>query len=102
MELQRTVADFVDQHGLAAGVAHRLLDLVSEVGELAKEALKGSAYGARPFEPTPAWAEELGDVFFALLCVANATAVDAEQALAQVLDKYRGRLAAGGNAGSGP
>ena len=39
-ELQKIVAEFVDQHGLHMDVIHRLLDLVSEVGELAKEALK--------------------------------------------------------------
>jgi hypothetical protein len=49
---QKIVAEFVDQHGLQTDIVHRLLDLVSEVGELAKEALKTSAYGTQPFTPT--------------------------------------------------
>jgi len=50
-EWQKIVAEFVDQHGLQTDIVHRLLDLVSEVGELAKEALKTSAYGTQPGYP---------------------------------------------------
>jgi len=99
--LQKIVAEFVDQHGLQTDIVHRLLDLVSEVGELAKEALKTSAYGTQPFTPTMAWTEELGDVLFALLCMANASDVDVEEALTQAIEKYRARLASGGSASSG-
>ena len=49
--LQKAVARFVETHGLQAAVQARLLDLVSEVGELAKEALKGTRYGREPFRP---------------------------------------------------
>jgi NTP pyrophosphatase (non-canonical NTP hydrolase) len=84
----------------AYGCQPRLLDLVSEVGELAKEALKTSAYGTQPFLPTTAWTEELGDVLFALLCVAHASEVDVEEALKRVIEKYRDRLSSGGSASS--
>lgn len=93
---QTTVADFVAEHGLEIPVPARLLDLVSEVGELAKEALNGSAYGRQAFQPPAGWQEELGDTFFALICVANSTDVDLEAALAEVLAKYRARHAATG------
>ncbi len=99
--LQRLVADFVAAHDLEAPVAARLLDLVSEVGEVAKEALKGTGYGREAFSPTGAWSDELADALFALLCVANSTGVDLEGALAAVLGKYEARLAARGDAGSG-
>ena len=42
---QQVVAEFVSAHHLEAPPEIRVLDLVSEVGEVAKEALKGSAYG---------------------------------------------------------
>lgn len=40
----------------------------------------------------------MGDVFFSLICAANATGVDLEEALRKALAKYRARIAAG----SGP
>jgi NTP pyrophosphatase (non-canonical NTP hydrolase) len=91
-ELQRVVADFVEQNQLETSVQHRLLDLVSEVGELSKEALTASEYGAGNFKPTTAWTEEMGDVLFSLICVANISGVDLEEALKSVLTKYRARM----------
>jgi NTP pyrophosphatase (non-canonical NTP hydrolase)/8-oxo-dGTP pyrophosphatase MutT (NUDIX family) len=98
---QRKVADFADAAGMRASAEARVLDLVSEVGEVAKEVLKGSDYGDQPFDPPPGWADELGDAFFSLACLANATNVDLDQALDGALAKYRERLTRRGNAGSG-
>lgn len=98
---QKTVADFITEYQLEAPVEARLLDLVSEVGEVAKEVLKGNAYGHSPFQPTDAWQIELADAFFALICVANSTSVDLDHALALALKKYRQRLTGKGGAGSG-
>ncbi len=98
---QEKVAAFVSAHNLTAPPTARLLDLVSEIGELAKEALRGSEYGRADFAPSPAWAEELGDVYFALLCLANSTGVELTTALEQVLAKYAARLSRHGDAGSG-
>lgn len=98
---QKTIADFVAEHQLEAPLEARMLDLVSEVGEVAKEVLKGSAYGCRPFQPAAEWQSELADAFFALICVANSTHVNLDEALALALEKYRQRLAAKGEAGSG-
>jgi len=99
--LQRTVASFVEEAKIEAPVAARLLDLVSEIGELSKEALEGTRYGRDSFRPPDGWAGELGDVFFALVCLANSTGVDLEAALDGALGKYRERLALGDDAGSG-
>ena len=98
---QKSVAEFVAEHQLEAPVEARMLDLVSEVGEAAKEVLKGSAYGHRPFHSTDEWHIELADVFFSLICVANSTGVNLDHALALALEKYQHRLAAKGEAGSG-
>jgi NTP pyrophosphatase (non-canonical NTP hydrolase) len=99
--LQRTVASFVEEAKIEAPVAARLLDLVSEIGELSKEVLEGTRYGRDSFRPPDGWASELGDVFFALVCLANSTGVDLEAALDGALGKYRERLALGDDAGSG-
>lgn len=98
---QETVARFVSEHQLEAPVEARLLDLLSEIGEVAKEVLKASAYGRRPFQPTDEWAAELADAFFSLICVANSTNVNLEDTLIEALEKYSVRLGGKGDAGSG-
>jgi len=99
--LQKQVAEFVARHHLEAEVAHRLLDVVSELGEVAKEALKGSRYGRRRFARTKQWEAELGDVLFSLICVANTTHTDLEVAVRRALRKYARRAAGRGGIGSG-
>lgn len=94
---QQKVAAFVTRHDLQTTPEARLLDLVSEVGELAKELLKGNNYGRRDVAPAgAAWQQEIGDVYFALLCLANRTGVELEEALDVVLEKYARRLDQGG------
>lgn len=100
-DYQNLVARFVAEHGLDASAPARALDLVSEVGEVAKEVLKGTDYGRREFQPGSNWSSELADCFFALVCLANSTDVDLEAALARALEKYRARLSEKGDAGSG-
>lgn len=98
---QQAVGSFVVEHGLEAPVATRALDLVSEVGEVAKEVLKGTDYGRRDFQSPADWSDELADCFFSLACLANSTGVNLESALARALEKYRQRLSQKGDAGSG-
>jgi NTP pyrophosphatase (non-canonical NTP hydrolase) len=101
-EFQRAAANFVAEHGIEAPVQARLLDLSSEVGELSKEYLKSTNYGYEPFEEPPdGWQDELGDVLFSLVCLANSTGVNLDAALQGALDKYKERLRRGGDAGSG-
>ena len=100
--IQRDVDRFVERNGLEAPVEVRLLDLVSEVGEVSKEVLKASDYGRAAFRAQEeGWAGELADVFFSLVCLANSTGVDLETALRGALEKYEQRLDAGGDPGSG-
>ena len=98
---QQQVMLFVQAHELEAPISARVLDLVSELGELSKEVLKGSRYGRLPFQPTAEWANELGDVFFSLICIANSTGVELETALEGALSKYGERLNLKGDLGSG-
>jgi NTP pyrophosphatase (non-canonical NTP hydrolase) len=99
--LQRTVAKFVEEAGIEASVHARLLDLVSEVGELSKEALRATEFGHAPINAPESWADEMGDVLFALVCLANSTGVDLERALHGALGKYHERIALRDDAGSG-
>lgn len=103
--IQHRIAEFTQTHDLEMSPSARLLDLMSEVGELAKEALKASNYGKDDFVLSNTqhehWDEELADVLFALVCLANSTEVDLDTSLNTVLAKYKSRLIAKGDAGSG-
>ena len=101
-EAQRQVAEFVYAHDLSAGVETRLLDLVSEIGELAKEGLKGSDYGSVAMLPGSEWSSEMGDVIYSILALANETGVDLETALEPALAKYRSRIVERDDPGSEP
>lgn len=89
---QRRVASFIEQHGLHAPPEYRLLDLVSEVGELATEANASTQYGNVP-ETITLSEDEVGDALFALLALAERRGIDADEALQTSLEKYENRLA---------
>lgn len=100
MDEQRTVAAFVEEHDLETAPAYRVLDLTSEVGELAKEVNESTEYGDAP-EDVDVAVDELGDALFALLALADSLGIDAGHALEEALEKYRDRLEATGSPGSG-
>lgn len=100
MRSQTRSRAFLARHGLSHAPQIHTLDLISEVGEVAKALLEGSEYGETPSQPTPALEEELGDAFFSLIALAESLDVDLETALDKVLDKYEGRLAEKGHCGS--
>ena len=75
-----------------------MLDLVSEVGEIAKEVNLSTAYGAE--EGVEIADDELGDALFALLALADGIDVDAGSALEAAIGKYERWLDASGDAGS--
>jgi NTP pyrophosphatase (non-canonical NTP hydrolase) len=91
MRDQQKVAEFVEKHDLEAPPAFRLLDLVSELGEVAKNATESTDYGEKPtqlaLEP-----DEVGDVAFALLAVADSLDIDVSDALDHSLSKYAVRV----------
>lgn len=94
--------NFVDQHGLKAPIEVRLLDLVSEFGELAKEYLKATDYGRKQFIAGEEWELEVGDAFFALIALANDTEIDLSDALLKALGKYQTRIHRKSHPGSQP
>jgi NTP pyrophosphatase (non-canonical NTP hydrolase) len=65
-----------------------LARIAEEVGELAR--LLNHMYGPKPKKPTEAeqeLAEELADIVFAIICLANSEGIDLAHALDQVLIK---------------
>lgn len=91
----------MERYGMSREPMVRALDAASEVGELAKEILKASDYGARPVCATEGMAEEAGDCLFAVLNLCDVLGIDAGAALGAALLKYEARFAARGEICSG-
>jgi NTP pyrophosphatase (non-canonical NTP hydrolase) len=93
IEAQRRVDDWISQfeEGYWPPLAN-LARLMEEVGELAR--LVNHRFGTKPKKPGEAeqeLAEELADVLFVILCMANEQEIDLAEAFDRVLDKYRSR-----------
>jgi NTP pyrophosphatase (non-canonical NTP hydrolase) len=100
MILQANCRALLARHGLSHTSEIHMLDLVSEVGEIAKAILEASQYGETPLQSTPALESEMGDAFFSLVVLAESLNVDLEPALEDTLARYEARLAATGHPGS--
>ena len=69
-----------------------LARLTEEVGELAREI--NHRYGDKPKKPDEcdgSVAEEMADILFVVLAMANSLQIDLDEAFAAVLQKYRSR-----------
>ncbi|MCB9419280.1 MAG: nucleotide pyrophosphohydrolase [Ardenticatenaceae bacterium] len=88
---QTKAAQFSQNHNLSHPPSVYALDLMSELGEVAKEILLGTDYGKRPFSPTPKLSGELGDVLYSLCQLATAAGVDLDEAFTVTLQKYEQR-----------
>lgn len=100
-DAQRDVEKFMLAHGLSHDPAIHTLDLVSEIGELAKLLLQASGYGRETSNyDDEDISDELGDTLYSLLALATVLGVDAEHALARALRKYDRRIREGGGPGS--
>ena len=91
-ELQKKVEEFCELHKLGCPLEFRILDLVSELGEFAKEIVKSTNYGKEKFKFRKEIESELGDLLFSLLIIANQLNIDLEKALNSVLKKYEERI----------
>ena len=99
--LQVRVRRFHRRFGVSRTPEVYLLDLMAEVGELAKEYLKATAYGEKAAAALPeAFAAELGDALYTLLSLVEAAGLDAEALLEAALTKYEARILAKGDMGS--
>ena len=100
-DIQEKVNDLIKKYDLESSLEIRYIDLVSEVGELGKEILKGNDYGKKDFCNTENLESEIGDVLFSLVCIANGSNIDLQDAFDKVLKKYKERFFEKGNIGSG-
>ena len=102
--MQNKVKNFNDNKGVHTRpmpVSARIMDINSEIGELAKEYLKCTKYGTQDFQITEDFIMEYGDVLYSLLSLANEVNIDANHSLDMILDKYQKRISQNNDMGSG-
>jgi NTP pyrophosphatase (non-canonical NTP hydrolase) len=94
MELtaQAKVKEFTKIHNLTSSPAVAMLDLLSELGEVAKDILRSSDYKTDLSCKEPQAWDELGDVFYSLLTLANELNYNIDHGLDIALSKYRNRI----------
>ncbi len=98
-KLQEKIKKFCKENNLESPPEHRVLDTMSELGEVAKEILKMSDYGRKPIKYKEEISLELGDLLYSLITIANSFDIDLEEAMNASLRKYENRLKKG-SAGS--
>lgn len=90
---QKQVDDYISQFKTGYfGPLAQLARLTEELGELAREV--NHYYGEKPkkqTEPPRSLEEEVGDLFFVLMTLANSLDIDLEEALDRVMDKFHTR-----------
>ena len=88
-EAQQQVDQWIHTHGVRYfSELTNMAILTEEVGELAR--IMARQYGDQSFKPTETkkeMAEELAEVLWVLLCIANQTGVDLTQALQNSFEK---------------
>ena len=87
-ELSKKVDELIKEMGGYWNELGLFSALVEEVGELA-EVFRKIALGKEDY--LEKLEEELGDTFFALICIANVYRIDLEKALIKTIEKYRKR-----------
>ncbi len=101
MNFQQKVSNYIEENNLETNPEHRMLDLVSELGEASKEILKMTNYGKKKLEYSEEIKHELGDVFFSLIALANHFNIDLEESLSKALEKYDDRMTDGDPSSNG-
>jgi NTP pyrophosphatase (non-canonical NTP hydrolase) len=94
-DIQKKVKLFCEKNELNSPIEHRVLDTMSELGEVAKEILKMSDYGDRPIKYNDNLKMELGDLLYSIITIANVFDIDLDEALNEVIRKYEQRMLKG-------
>lgn len=94
-DIQKKVKLFCEKNELNSPIEHRVLDTMSELGEVAKEILKMSNYGDRPIKYNDNLKMELGDLLYSIITIANVFDIDLDEALNEVIRKYEQRMLKG-------
>ena len=90
---QKDVDAWIQQHKIKYWTPHEILvRVMEEAGELAKEI--NHVYGPKKKKSSEAKSEiqdEIGDIIFALTCLANSLGIDLDETHEKTMDKLHGR-----------
>ena len=100
MNLHEKVSEFNALYGIKHHPIIRVLDLVSELGELSKEFLKDMGYEYGEIETSHDIELEIGDIFYSLISLANEMDLNLENCLNLALEKYARRFELNGDLSS--
>lgn len=100
MNSQKRVAQKLRDYNMSTDAYVRLVDCMAEIGEVSHDLLRETDFGRTQINDTSRLHNELGDVYFALLALADACHVDLEAALDDVIEKYHNRFSTHGTPGS--
>ncbi len=98
--MENLVKEFNGEFMKGTNANIRMLDVVSEVGELAKEVIKSQEYGEKEFAVTEDLEMEFGDVMYSLITFAHENNINVTKAVEKVILKYRARFSKKGHMGS--
>ena len=88
-EFQKKIDDWIAHHGGYWPPLSMFSAIVEEIGELAKEINHLEGFKPKKLdEISPNLGEELADVIFALICLANSYKIDISYELENVIKKY--------------
>jgi len=91
-EIQRIVDEWINNHGGYWPPLAMLSAVIEEIGELAREINHLEGYKPKKTnEPILNLGEELADLIFALICLANYYKIDLTKEIKKVLEKYENR-----------
>ncbi|AUG46499.1 nucleotide pyrophosphohydrolase [Haloarcula taiwanensis] len=99
MKRQQQIADVLSRSDIDTPPAYRLLDVVTELGDIAAAVNETTGYGTDSAALSVREAE-LGDALFALLALCVQLDIDADAALSSALAKYEGQSGANGTSAS--
>ena len=98
--MEKLVKDFNEKYMKPLSHDIRMLDIQSEIGELAKEVVKSEDYGKADFKITEDLKMELGDAIYSLLSFAIENGIDPKEVLKSAIEKYENRMIKKGHIGS--
>ncbi|MFX1340568.1 MAG: nucleotide pyrophosphohydrolase [Promethearchaeota archaeon] len=90
--IQKKIDEFIRNHGEYWPPLSMLSAVIEEIGELAREI--NHLEGFKPKKSTEKQidiGEELGDIIFAIICLANYYNIDLDEKINYIIDKYQKR-----------
>ena len=90
-EIKKKVEEWILNHGGYWSPLAMLSAVMEEVGELAREINHLEGFKPKKGNQSSSVGEELGDLFFSIICLANYYQLDLSKKFCEVLEKYSKR-----------